>query len=84
MLINITDDLVRLHAAGILERLLIDKTTGRNILWATDAYAELGPRYERNERIKTGKFPTSDLERIAEALGAKYVSYFEFPDGTQV
>ena len=51
MLINITDDIVRLHKAGILDRLLCDKTTGRNILWATDAYAELGPRYERNEEI---------------------------------
>ena len=51
VLINITDDIVRLHKAGILDRLLCDKTTGRNILWATDAYAELGPRYERNEEI---------------------------------
>lgn len=51
MLINITDDIVRLHKAGILDRLLCDKTTGRNILWATDAYAELGARYERNEEI---------------------------------
>ena len=51
MLINITDDIVRLHKAGILDCLLWDKTTGRNILWATDAYAELGARYERNEEI---------------------------------
>ena len=51
MLINITDDIVRLHKAGILDRLLCDKTTGRNILWATDAYAELGARYDRNEEI---------------------------------
>ncbi len=53
VLINITDDIVRLHKAGILERLLCDKTTGRNILWATDAYAELGQRYERNEEISS-------------------------------
>ncbi len=51
VLINITDDIVRLHKAGILDRLLCDKTTGRNILWATDAYTELGARYERNEEI---------------------------------
>ena len=51
MLINITDDIVRLHKAGILDRLLCNKTTGRNILWATDAYTELGARYERNEEI---------------------------------
>lgn len=51
VLINITDDIVRLQKAGILDRLLYDKTTGRNILWATDAYTELGARYERNEEI---------------------------------
>lgn len=51
VLINITDDIVRLHKVGILDRLLCDKTTGRNILWATDAYTELGARYERNEEI---------------------------------
>ena len=51
MLINIQDDLIRLHAAGLLTRLLADKTTGRNIMWATDAYAANGSHYERNEPI---------------------------------
>lgn len=51
MLINIQDDIIRLHAAGLLTRLLADKTTGRNIMWATDVYAEHGTRYERNEQI---------------------------------
>lgn len=51
MLINIQDDIIRLHAAGLLTRLLADKTTGRNIMWATDAYAEHGTKYERNEQI---------------------------------
>lgn len=36
------------------------------------------------QRIKTGKFSTGDLEKIAEGLGAKYVCYFEFPDGTEI
>ncbi|MBP3855100.1 MAG: Eco57I restriction-modification methylase domain-containing protein [Ruminiclostridium sp.] len=51
MLINIQDDIIRLHAAGLLTRLLADKTTGKNIMWATDAYAEHGTKYERNEQI---------------------------------
>ena len=51
MLINIQDDIIRLHAAGLLTKLLADKTTGRNIMWATDAYAEHGTKYERNEQI---------------------------------
>lgn len=36
------------------------------------------------QRMKTGKFTTSDLESIAAALGVKYVHYFELPDGSQV
>ena len=51
MIINIQDDILKLHAAGLLDRLLADKTTGRNIMWATDAYAEHGPDYGRDEPI---------------------------------
>ena len=36
---------------GLLEPLLADRTTGRNILWATDAYLEYGSRFARNEPI---------------------------------
>ena len=36
------------------------------------------------QRMKTGKFSSSDLERIADALGAEYVCYFKFPDGTTI
>ena len=36
------------------------------------------------QRLKTGKFSSENLEAIADALGAKYVAYFEFPDGTQI
>ena len=51
MLIHIQDDILRLQGMGVLEPLLADRTTGRNILWATDAYAELGRRFARNEEI---------------------------------
>lgn len=36
------------------------------------------------QRMKTGKFTTTELEQIAEALGCKFVQYFEFPDGTRI
>ena len=36
------------------------------------------------QRIKTGRFTSADLEKIAAALGAEFVCYFKFPDGTQV
>ena len=37
-----------------------------------------------NQRMKTGKFTAEDLEKIAEAIGAKYFFGFEFDDGTKV
>ena len=52
ILINIQDDIIRLNSLGVLNKLLIDKTTQKNIMWATDAYAEHGSKYERNEQIE--------------------------------
>lgn len=52
-LINIQEDISRLHAAGVLDRLLVDKTTGKNIMWATDAYSSFGEPYGRDAEIKT-------------------------------
>lgn len=40
---------------GLLERLLIDRTTGPNILWATDDYVGLGPEYQRDRPIEIGQ-----------------------------
>lgn len=37
-----------------------------------------------NQRLKTGRFTTEELERIAAALGASYFFGFEFPDGTKI
>ena len=37
-----------------------------------------------NQRMKTGKFTTEELEKIAKVLGAKYFFGFEFEDGTKV
>ena len=51
MILNIQDDILKLQSLGLLDKLLLDKTTGKRIMWATDAYAALGPRYGRNEEI---------------------------------
>ena len=37
-----------------------------------------------NQRMKTDKFTAEELDKIAEALGAKYTATFEFPDGTKI
>ena len=36
------------------------------------------------QRMKIGKFTTSELEQIAEVRGVKYVAYFELQDGTKI
>lgn len=37
-----------------------------------------------NQRMKTGKFTYSELEKIASALDAKYEASFTFEDGTKI
>ena len=37
-----------------------------------------------NQRMKTGKFSSEELERIAQALGSEFKCMFRFPDGTEV
>ena len=51
MLVGIQDEILRLHAKGLLAPLLVDKATKRNIIWATDAYRALGFPYERTQEI---------------------------------
>ncbi len=36
------------------------------------------------QRIRTGKFSIEELEEMAKAMGAEFVCYFEFPDGTRL
>ncbi len=36
MIINIQDDILKIQALGLLDKILADKTTKRNIMWATD------------------------------------------------
>lgn len=36
------------------------------------------------QRMKTGKFSSTELEKIAEAIGAEFIYSFRFPDGTDI
>lgn len=47
VLVNIQDDMIELQKLGLLDKLLIDKTTRRHILWGTNAYREYGERYAK-------------------------------------
>jgi len=37
-----------------------------------------------SQRLQTGKFSDEELKIIADVLGAKYFSGFEFPDGKKI
>ena len=64
MLINIQDDILKIHSLGLLDNLLVDKTTGRNIMWATDAYDNFGDKYARNEQITAAALVSSGRDII--------------------
>lgn len=42
----------------LLPTLLLDRTTGRNIIWATDAYADLGPGFAEESHMELTHFST--------------------------
>lgn len=52
MLVGIQDEILRLQSKGLLAGLLADKTTRANIIWATDAYKDLGPAYARDRAME--------------------------------
>ena len=56
MTINIGDDILRLQSLKLLNKLLVDKTTKKDIMWATDAYKALGAEYERNREMTKSLF----------------------------
>ena len=58
---DIQGDLAFLQAAGVLKSLLADKTTGRHILWGTDAYADRGPDYARDQEMEIGQIVGENL-----------------------
>lgn len=72
MIVGIQDEILKLHSIGLLNRLLADKTTGANILWATDVYREKGAEYQRDKEIKvaliTGSHSSIIKNRARKAL----------------
>jgi len=36
------------------------------------------------KRYNTGKFTQEELQEIAQATGGKYISVFQYPDGTEI
>lgn len=51
MVIGIQDEILKINSQHLLDRLLMDKTTKSDIIWATYAYTELGTAYHRDKEI---------------------------------
>lgn len=72
MIVGIQDEILKIHSIGLLNRLLADKTTGANILWATDVYREQGTEYQRDREITaaliTGSHSSIIKNRARKAL----------------
>ncbi len=64
MIINIHDDIIRIRAMKLLDKILKDKTTGRNIVWATDAYNFLGGKFEVNDEITSSALVSTGFKLI--------------------
>ena len=76
MIIGIQDEILRINSLGLLDRLLADKTTKTNILWATDAYSDMGSDYQRDKEIKapliTGEHSGIIKNRARKALEQQF------------
>lgn len=76
MIIGIQDEILRINSLGLLDRLLADKTTKANILWATDAYSDMGSDYQRDKEIKapliTGEHSGIIKNRARKALEQQF------------
>lgn len=69
-MINIEDDVMYLHRLGLLDKLLYDRTTKRNIVWATDAHAELGEAYKKDKEIRA-ELITGDRSGVIKTRAKK-------------
>lgn len=74
MLVGIQDELLRLHLAGWLKGLLVDKTSKANIIWATDAYQDRGPDYGRDRAIEA-RLITGDQSDVIKNRARKAMEH---------
>lgn len=61
---DIQTEILQLHALALLDKLLADKTTGSNILWATDAYFARALDYAPDREIKAHLITGSNSDVI--------------------
>lgn len=68
--IDISEDVLYLPDADLLSVLLADRTTGGNIIWATDNYEQYGEGYSFHDEITPEKI-TGDMNLVIQPRIAK-------------
>ena len=69
-MIHIEDDILYLRRLGLLDKLLLDRTTRRNIVWGSSAHAGLGKEYESGCEIR-GELITGDRSGVIKTRARK-------------
>ena len=69
--------------------MMIERKIGAAIKYGQKTQTEVAEaigtsRSNFNQRMKRGSFKVDELEKIAEALGAKFSYSFDFEDGTKI
>lgn len=57
---------------NLLDLLLIDRTTNKNIIWATDSYEQYGPQFAPDKQI-TPALITEDYDKLIQPRAAKSI-----------
>ena len=74
--VDVLEDEIKMYSRAVLDILLKDKTTGKNILWATEDYQDLGIGFGAKEEIHvdliTGSYGSVIQPRITKAEGQQY------------
>lgn len=70
--IKILDDKLGIYGKTILEILLKDRTTGKNIIWATNDYIELGKIYSAKNEISLNMISGSNEKFIRPRVTKSY------------
>ncbi len=75
-MIRIQDDIDQLNKLGLLGKLLEDKSTNTNILWATDSYKrDYGPQYSFNKHITVTSLQSKTRTCVIKSRAEKENSY---------
>ena len=68
-----------------MQEKMVKAAASYKLMSLTQLAAEMNTSVQNlSHKLKRGSLKRSDMEKIAEILGAKYEEHFIFPDGTKI